>query len=89
MSLQTFSRCAHNAQLLNSSGLSYVVSLFPPLLGVQNVVFGQLGALALGMRELGLKQSDIERQILDMSRGAQLTEEHEYMLSRSIIGGGN
>ena len=60
-------------------------ALFPaPPTGVQNIVFGQLGALALSMRELGLKAGEIERQIMDMSRGAQLTEEHELLLLRSI-----
>ena len=52
--------------------------------GVQNIVFGQLGALALSMRELGLKNGEIERQIMEMSRGAQLTEEQELLLLKSL-----
>jgi len=36
------------------------------------------------MHELGIKDVEIERQIMDMSRGAQLTEEQELALLRSI-----
>lgn len=39
------------------------------VMGVHNIVFGQLGALALAMHELGLAFCEAERTVLEMSRG--------------------
>lgn len=54
------------------------------VLSVHNMVFGQLGALALTMRELGIKASEIKSTIMDMSRTAQLSEELEMLLVHSM-----
>jgi hypothetical protein len=54
------------------------------VLSVHNMVFGQLGALALTMRELGIKASEIKTTIMDMSRTAQLSEELEMLLLQSM-----
>lgn len=46
------------------------------VLSVHNVVFGQLGSLALAMHELGLAFSEAERTVLEMSRGCVQLHPH-------------
>ena len=54
------------------------------VLGVHNIVFGQLGVIAFTMHELDMPCEHVEKVILRMSREAQLAEEQEVDLLRSI-----
>eukprot|EP01038_Epipyxis_sp_PR26KG_P010031 gene10031-13488_t len=54
------------------------------VIGVHNIVFGLLGSLAFTMHELKLNCKDVESHIIAMSRRAQLSEDQEHELIRSI-----
>eukprot|EP00595_Chromulina_sp_UTEXLB2642_P002289 CAMPEP_0196764964 /NCGR_PEP_ID=MMETSP1095-20130614/7293_1 /TAXON_ID=96789 ORGANISM="Chromulina nebulosa, Strain UTEXLB2642" /NCGR_SAMPLE_ID=MMETSP1095 /ASSEMBLY_ACC=CAM_ASM_000446 /LENGTH=474 /DNA_ID=CAMNT_0042121979 /DNA_START=958 /DNA_END=2382 /DNA_ORIENTATION=- len=54
------------------------------VVGIHNIVFGQLGTIAFTMHELGLPFEEVQATVLEMCRGAQLIEEQEHDLLRSI-----
>ena len=47
-------------------------------------MFGQLGTIAFSMIELEFEACEVEASVLAMGKGAQLTEEMESDLLRSI-----
>jgi hypothetical protein len=51
---------------------------------IHNIVFGQLGTLAFTMHEIGLSFEEVQGTILELSRGAQLVEDQEHDLLKSI-----
>lgn len=51
---------------------------------IHNIVFGQLGTLAFTMQEIGLSFEEVQGTILELSRGAQLVEDQEHDLMKSI-----
>eukprot|EP01035_Chromulina_nebulosa_P019370 gene19370-25237_t len=54
------------------------------VVGIHNIVFGQLGTIAFTMHELGLPFEEVQATVLEMCRGAQLVEEQEHDLLKSI-----
>ena len=63
---------------MSSDGLREAV------ISIHNIVFGQLGAIAFTMHELGLTYNEVVHTIIDMSNEFQLVEEQEYDLIISI-----
>lgn len=57
--------------------------LHEAITAVQNIIFGQLGAMAFTMHEIGFSQYQVERRISDLCRTAQLPFDHRKMLMRS------
>jgi hypothetical protein len=54
------------------------------VVGMHNIIFGQLGTMAVTMHEVGLGRVEVQRKLLKLCRGAQLTEEQENDLSICI-----
>ena len=54
------------------------------VLGIHNVIFGQLGALALSMQQLAFGVREVEKHISGMSKRCQLSEEHRYELLKIV-----
>lgn len=54
------------------------------VIGVHNIVFGQLAAIARMMLELGLSGDTVLRFVTSMSKTSQLTEDQEIELRKSV-----
>eukprot|EP00604_Paraphysomonas_vestita_P001008 CAMPEP_0174819188 /NCGR_PEP_ID=MMETSP1107-20130205/2281_1 /TAXON_ID=36770 /ORGANISM="Paraphysomonas vestita, Strain GFlagA" /LENGTH=614 /DNA_ID=CAMNT_0016032233 /DNA_START=570 /DNA_END=2414 /DNA_ORIENTATION=- len=54
------------------------------VLALHNMIFGQLGTLAFTMHEMGLPKHEVEKLILSLSEGAQLGEDQQLELMKSI-----
>jgi hypothetical protein len=54
------------------------------VVGVHNIIFGQLGTIAFTMHELGLTLEQVEKNAVTMCRHYQLTEDQEQELLASI-----
>ncbi len=52
--------------------------------GTHNIIFGQLATIAFTMYEIGLTFEEVMVNILEMSRAAELLEEQEHDLVKSI-----
>jgi hypothetical protein len=52
--------------------------------GTHNIIFGQLATIAFSMFEIGLTFEEVLGNVLEMSQAAELVEEQEHDLIKSI-----